>query len=123
MNHCQTLVSSPEAVSSSTVASLLRGPHARSPFFVSGETADPTMIEPSTLARGSTWIKELAFSGRSDLTAVEIPDGVTHIGVRAFDSCRRLVSVRFPKTLISIEDKAFCYCTGLTSVSIPDSVT
>ena len=58
----------------------------------------------------------------SDVTSVEIPDGVTSIGAGMFSDCSNLTSIVIPDSVIYIWDSAFSGCSGLTSVAIPDGV-
>ena len=89
-----------------------------------------------------TAIDELAFSAYNNLTKVEIPECVTHIGGRAFDGTP-FVEVNQPLIInnilcdystasgdISIPDEitvigewAFGYNSEITGVSVPNSVT
>jgi|GEM_PF-2294494 len=70
-----------------------------------------------------TTIGDNAFSGRSGLTSVTIPDSVTTIGNLAFFGCSGLTSVTIADSVTTIDYLAFFDCSGLTSVTIPDSVT
>ena len=70
-----------------------------------------------------TSIGEKAFSNRSSLTSVTIPDSVTSIGDYAFSSCSSLTSVTIPNSVTSIGSSAFSGCSSLTSVTIGNSVT
>ena len=70
-----------------------------------------------------TAIADRAFSERSDLTSISIPDSVTSIGDSAFSGCGGLTSVEIPGGVTSIGRGAFEGCTGLTSIKIPDGVT
>ena len=68
-------------------------------------------------------IANSAFSSRTGLTSVTIPDSVTSIGSGAFEHCTGLASVTIPEKVTSIGNYAFRYCSGLTSVTIGNSVT
>ena len=57
-----------------------------------------------------------AFSGRVELTSVDIPDRVTAIGAYAFYGCRQLREVRLPQYLSSIGSRAFFFCSILHKV-------
>jgi hypothetical protein len=46
---------------------------------------------------------------KSKLTEIDIPEGVTEIGVWAFNDCKNLSEVYLPKTLEKIEYYAFCW--------------
>lgn len=60
-----------------------------------------------------------AFRG-NQLTSVDIPDSVTHIGGRAFEG-NRLTSVNLPASLMFIGNEAFTQ-NWLTSLTLPDRV-
>ena len=70
-----------------------------------------------------TSIGDYAFSGRSGLTSVTIPNSVTSIGNYAFQECTGLTSITIPNGVTSIGNYAFEDCWGLTSITIPNSVT
>ena len=59
----------------------------------------------------------------SDITSVEIPEGVTSIDEEAFAKCSKLKSITIPNSVTSIGDYAFKGCSSLTSITIPNSVT
>ncbi len=67
-------------------------------------------------------IGKSAFEGRSGLTAIAIPEGVTSIGKSAFAWCKNLALITIPDSVASIGEQAFAQCRSLTSVTIPDSV-
>ena len=62
-----------------------------------------------------------AFSHRSTLRSVVIPEGVTEIGYNAFAFCGNLTSLTLPDSLTRLGDEAFLK-TGLTSVVIPKNM-
>ena len=66
-----------------------------------------------------------AFSGCSQLQAIEIPNSVTSMGRSAFSSCSALTTVIFEENgqLTSIEDTVFNSCTQLQTLELPNSVT
>ena len=70
-----------------------------------------------------TAIGPYAFNGRSGLTSVSLPQGLTTLGDGAFAGCAGLTSVSLPQGLTAIGKWAFYGCTGLTSISIPSSIT
>lgn len=63
-----------------------------------------------------------AFSGRSSLINVTIPNGVTSIGDWAFHSCSSLTGITIPNSVTSIGDWSFDGCASLTDITIPNSV-
>ena len=72
---------------------------------------------------GMTSIGDYAFRGCSSLTSIEIPDGVASIGSYAFRDCSSLTSIEIPDSVTAIGNYAFYDCSSLTSIQIPDSVT
>ena len=70
-----------------------------------------------------TAIAKNAFTRRSALESVVIPDSVTTIGASAFVQCTGLTSVTFGKGITTIGDSAFSYCSSLASVIIPEKMT
>ena len=60
-----------------------------------------------------------AFSGRTDLSTVLIPDSVTVIEASAFSDCTMLENVVLSKNLVQIGAEAFGSCTNLTEIEIP----
>ena len=75
------------------------------------------------IPEGITEIGLEAFENCTLLTSVNIPDGVTKIGSYAFMNCTMLTSVKIPDTVTEIKNSAFNGCESLTSVDIPDGVT
>ncbi len=62
-----------------------------------------------------------AFSGKTNIRTIIIPNGVKGIGNRAFYNCKGLMSVELPSGLLSIGDSAFENCEALHSITIPAS--
>ena len=60
---------------------------------------------------------------RSQIKAVEIEEGATHIGNSAFYWCIRVTSLTIPNSVESIGNSAFYWCSRLTDLTIPNSVT
>jgi hypothetical protein len=63
------------------------------------------------------------YSYRSDITTVNIEEGVTTVGEYAFYGCGSITSVSISNTVTIIGNSAFLSCSGLTSITIPGSVT
>ncbi len=79
-----------------------------------GECTDTVLIIPSTY-EGKPVVKVAitAFMGKSELTAVYIPEGVIVIDDMAFRGCSNVKTVSLPKTLTTIGMGAF---RGMTSL-------
>lgn len=81
-----------------------------------------TTLTTVTIPEGVTSISEAAFHRCSRLSSITIPASVTVIGEEAFYFCEALQSVAIPEGVITIGDDAFAYCGGLHTITIPDSV-
>ena len=82
-----------------------------------------TEVTSVNIPNGVTSIGDYAFDDCVNLASITIPDSVTSIGKSAFDGCTDLASITIPNSVTSIGDYAFNWCKGLTSITIPDSVT
>ena len=82
-----------------------------------------TEVTSVNIPNGVTSIGDYAFDDCVNLASITIPDGVTSIGKSAFDGCTDLASITIPNSVTSIGDYAFNWCKSLTSITIPDSVT
>ena len=71
---------------------------------------------------GTRIICDEAFQMCCNITNINIPDSVTHIGNRAFLACGGLTSITIPNSITHIGDEAFYGCRSLTSIIIPNSV-
>ena len=58
-----------------------------------------------------------------ELTRVDLPAGLTAIGMGAFSGCDKLTSISLPDALVSVGDYAFAGCSAITSITLPASVT
>jgi hypothetical protein len=58
------------------------------------------------------------FSGRTNITAVHIPDTVIAIGPSAFSMCTKLTSIAIPKSVVSMDYRSFAQCTGLIDITV-----
>lgn len=57
------------------------------------------------------------------LRSINIPQGMTEIGMNVFINCVGVTSLTIPYGVTEIGFQSFGGCSGLKSVSIPDSVT
>ena len=87
------------------------------------ESASGELVIPATYnGLPVTAIGDSAFSFRSRLTSIAIPDSVTTIGHSAFYGCYNLATITIPDSVTTIDDLAFTGCSSLTSVHISDLV-
>ncbi len=98
-------------------------------FFANGDTiylmcytgtGNPTL--PNDYQSKSYKIVTSAFAGRTDITSITIPAGVTCIGEDAFADCLQLTEVIIGSGVTRIENRAFSGCSALTSLTLGDHV-
>lgn len=70
-----------------------------------------------TVRDGITKIGEGAFSGRTGLTGITLPESCTVIDSYAFENCTSLTDINFPEKLETIGRNAF-YNSGITSLKL-----
>ena len=97
-------------------------------YLVGYHGSDTELVLPSNFeyngnAVTSYAINSSAFYGKSDLTSIEIPSGVTSIGNSAFWECSGLTSLVLPESVTSIDNYAFYGCTNLESVTLSSQLT
>lgn len=68
---------------------------------------------------GAKEIKDGAYSGRTDIISIELPDSVKTIGKNAFGGCSRLESVVIPADVTAIGERAFGGCVKLEMIELP----
>ena len=56
------------------------------------------------------------------ITRIEIPDGITSIGLRAFSDCTNLLYANIPDSVTTIGVSAFYGCTNLQEVILPSGL-
>ena len=84
--------------------------------FTVGNTHAKETLETVKIGKGE--IGNSAFSNCTNLTTVELGDGVTSIGTSAFIRCTQLPSITIGSGVASIGKNAFNGCTALTNANI-----
>ena len=69
-----------------------------------------------------TSLAQAVFRELTNLTSMEIPNGVNYISSQLFYGCTNLKSVVIPSSVISIEQSAFMNCSSLLSIDLPSSL-
>lgn len=86
-------------------------------------TPSGSVVIPATITYNNRKYNVTAITGvNSDITSVEIPEGVTSIGT-AFQSKTALTSIVIPSTVQRLETMALAYCSSLTNVTLSDGLT
>lgn len=80
---------------------------------------DLTLIETARLSPNMTIIPDLCFESCERLKSVNIPKGITEIGLGAFSKCFSLSSLRLPDTVKKIYYGAFEDCISLEALHLP----
>ena len=75
-----------------------------------------TEVTSVNIPNGVTSIGSLAFGGYTSLIRITVPDSVTSIGSVAFTSCTSLASIIIPESVTSIGRGAFSDCTRLAHI-------
>ena len=83
----------------------------------------PSSVESDDVAYPVTAIGSSAFSGKSWIKTLCIPDSVTNIGSSAFYSCNAMTNATIGAGVEVIGSSAFSFCSALEGVEIPSSVT
>ncbi len=82
----------------------------------------PSSVEYASQVYSVRDIGNYAFYEYTDLTSINIPDGVQGIGDEAFFGCTSLTSISIGKDVTSIGEYAFGSCSSLTSFTIGKGV-
>ncbi len=81
-----------------------------------------TEITEVNIPEGVTRIEARAFRDAKFITSITIPSSVTYIGREAFRGMHSLTSINIPQTITSIEPYTFQDCQALPNISIPNGV-
>ncbi len=80
-------------------------------------------IKAVSVSQGITHIGKNAFRRLTEMTSLSLPDGLLSIGESAFAFCDSFSSVALPKSLTTIDKEAFYCAAGLKSVTLPEGLT
>ena len=82
-----------------------------------GSIAGNKYIKHVVYAPGNRCVGSHQFGNCVNLEQVDIPEGVTRIGLCVFYNCPKLKSITIPASVECIEEQAFEGCTGLKTVT------
>ncbi len=86
-------------------------------LLTTGVFSGRTNITTLNIGSNVKWISGFTFSGCTGLTSLTIPDSVKTIGQYAFSGCTGLSTLTIGKAVSSIGDYAFQNCSGLYTVN------
>lgn len=69
--------------------------------------------------KGTLAIADEALNGCTEITQVDLPDGLISIGASSFKNCLGLVDITLPETVQTIGANAFSECTNLVKIKLP----
>ena len=75
------------------------------------------------IPEGVEIIDNIAFTEAANLKSVTIPNSVIKIGEDSFSHCHSLESVELPNSVVEVGERAFVYCQNLTSVVLSQNLT
>lgn len=83
-----------------------------------GSCTDTDIVIPAEHeGKPVTSIGDTAFSCRTGLTSITLPDSVTEIGYSAFSGCSGLTSITLGNGVTEIAHSAFKGCSNLTNIT------
>lgn len=82
----------------------------------------PQLLIVNHWAYTITGIDEMAFANCNELTSVQLPDSVKHLGEGAFCNCPSLASVNIPEGIETIPRACFARCSQLKEITLPSTV-
>jgi hypothetical protein len=86
--------------------------------------SDTVITVPDTLnGMPVAGIADNVFSGKTSITSVTLPDGITYLGNGVFAGCTSLTGISLPDSVETIGDGCFYQCTVLESITLPASLT
>ena len=88
-------------------------------YKVSGEVILPGSVVHDGITYQVTSIGRYAFGNCTEMTFIQIPEGVTVIRSFAFERCKGLEYVELPNSLTTIEEHGFFSCTSMKEFHIP----
>lgn len=79
-------------------------------------------LKKAVISDKVTEMNEFAFSWCDSLKEVDLPAGISRIGISAFQGCNSLESIYIPDKVTIIDEQAFSKCTALKEVRLPESM-
>ena len=96
--------------------------HSDCKYILGGAFTNKSELESVTIPNSVKSINQWAFFGCENLASVTIPEGVVRIGKEAFSNCDELTKLTIPGSVKSIGEGAFWGCDNLNSLVISDGV-
>ncbi len=85
--------------------------------------SDTVITVPGTLnGMPVVGIGNSAFSGKTAITSVTLPDGITYLDDGAFAGCSLLADISLPDSVETIGNGCLYQCSALESITLPESL-
>jgi len=89
-----------------------------------GTCTDTELVIPAYIdGRKVTAVGEDAFYNNTEITSVDVREGISEIGYGSFRLCSNLKTVTLCEGVTNIDEIAFFKCTSLEGMVLPDGVT
>lgn len=79
-------------------------------------------LKKAVISDKVTDMNEFTFAWCESLKEVDLPAGISRIGISAFQGCNSLESIYIPDKVSIIDEQAFSKCTALKNVRLSDSM-
>ena len=76
------------------------------------------IITTMTCAPNITQVADGAYLRAKNLISIDLPEGITIIGIQSFSECYSLKEIKFPKSLTKIDYMSFAYCSSIEEVDL-----
>lgn len=87
--------------------------------FMSGQCANTNYSAFWEFADMDNYMNSIDYGNK--IISVNLPEGLTTIGVRAFYGCDKLTSINIPSSVTTIGDDAFANCSNLNTVTFAEN--
>ena len=87
-------------------------------YYWNGVDEVPLDVEEVIVDDGVTEIYDFAFSSRTEMTSISLPESLEIIGKYVFNDCDSLTTITIPKNVSQIGEGSLCFCNNLENISV-----
>ena len=87
-------------------------------YYWNGVDEVPLDVEEVIVDDGVTEIYDFAFSSRTEMTSISLPESLEIIGMYVFNDCDSLKTITIPKNVSQIGEGSLCFCNNLESITV-----